>query len=174
MKIIFTFYRTSTYLVFTALISCLISCSSVKPYQLVKTSSEKIILGTINKTVLKENTNWFEPNYNAYLPDSNSILELKKQVNTMQVFVVAGSWCSDTQRELPKFYKIADAIGLKKEQMEVILLDENKNLSWFNVKVFQIYSVPTFIFMKNGKELGRIVEMATQPFEKEWLTFYSE
>lgn len=172
MKIFFCSLRHSTSFIFLAFILTLSSCTTNKPYKLVKTPSEKIILGSVNKTVLSENTNWFEPNFNNYQPDSSTTAELKKHVSSMQVFVVAGSWCSDTQRELPKFLKIADRIGLKKDQIEIILLDENKNLNWFNVKVFYVFSVPTFIFMKDGKEQGRIVEMATQPFEKEWLSFY--
>jgi hypothetical protein len=41
-----------------------------------------------------------------------------------------------------------------------------------NESVFKISAVPTFIFMREGKEIGRIIEMTTQPFEKEWLSLY--
>lgn len=151
------------------------ACSTSKSYWIQKNKYDQILLGSVHKSILiKHNTtkNWFEPSYSNYQIDTNIIKELKSFVKPMQVLVFAGSWCSDTQRELPKFCKIADAIGLNQNQIEIHLLNEEKKGFYINESVFHVKAVPTFIFMENGKEIGRIIEMSTQLFEKEWLDIY--
>lgn len=150
------------------------ACKSPQSFHVKGTSSDQIIIGSVQKSVLQThpNTNWFEPNYKAYKPDSSTLVALKEYAPQTQVLVFAGTWCSDTQRELPQFYKVADGIGLNPNQIELQLLDENKKGFYFNESVFKIGAVPTFIFMREGKEIGRIIEMSTQAFEKEWLSIY--
>jgi thiol-disulfide isomerase/thioredoxin len=152
----------------------LTGCKSPQSFHLKGSGSSQIIIGSANKLTLQthQNTNWFEPNYLAYKPDSSTLVALKKHLPQTQVLIFAGTWCSDTQRELPQFYKVADALGLNPNQIELQFLDENKKGFYLNESVFKVSAVPTFIFMREGKEIGRIIEMTTQPFEKEWLGLY--
>jgi len=151
------------------------ACSTHHPYWVQKNKTDQILLGSVQKSILLKHRitqHWFEPSYNSYVMDTATIRELKQYVEPMQVLVFAGSWCSDTQRELPKFYRIADAIGLPEPKIHVHMLNEEKKGFYVNEAVFEVKSVPTCIFLKNGKEVGRIIEMSTQAFEKEWLSFY--
>ena len=74
------------------------------------------------------------------------------------MLIIAGSWCVDTQRELPRFFKIMNSMGVPNNQIEMIMVDENKKTAAFNISVIQVSNIPTFIFFKDGKELGRIIE----------------
>jgi hypothetical protein len=49
------------------------------------------------------------------------------------------------------------------------MLDEQKKSAYIHVKVWQITAVPTFIVLRNGREIGRIVETPTPTLEKQLL-----
>ncbi|MDP3927853.1 MAG: thioredoxin family protein [Bacteroidota bacterium] len=153
----------------------LTACTAPKPYSVIKSQGDQILIGSVQKSLLQTHASslWFEPNYQQYKPNSVIIDSLKWHANNLQVLVFAGSWCSDTQRELPRFFKVADAIGLNPNQIDIHMLNENKKGFYINESIFKIQSVPTFIFFKNGKEIGRIVESTTLPFEQEWLNLLS-
>ncbi|MFZ4796343.1 MAG: thioredoxin family protein [Bacteroidia bacterium] len=101
---------------------------------------------------------WFDDEYKNYVPNQLVINSIKPLKNEIKVLVVAGSWCGDTQRELPRFFKIINSIGVPNNQIEMIMVDENKKTAAFNISVIQVTNIPTFIFFKDGKELGRIIE----------------
>jgi hypothetical protein len=101
---------------------------------------------------------WFDEEYKNYVPNQVIINQLKPLKNKLNVLIIAGAWCSDTQRELPRFFKIINEIGVPNNHIEMIMVDENKKTVAFNISVLQVTNIPTFIFFKDGKELGRIIE----------------
>lgn len=101
---------------------------------------------------------WFDEEYKNYAANQVVINSIKPLKNEIKVLIIAGSWCSDTQRELPRFFKIANEIGIPHNSIEMIMVDENKKSTAFNISVLQVTNIPTFIFFKDGKELGRIIE----------------
>ncbi len=126
-----------------------------------KNSNSKMMLnGITTQAILTGNKNfsWFDEEYNNYVPNQLIINSLKPIKNEIKVLVIAGSWCGDTQRELPRFFKIMNSIGVPNNQIEMIMVDENKKTAAFNISVIQVSNIPTFIFFKDGKELGRIIE----------------
>jgi len=80
----------------------------------------------------------------------------------MQVIVYLGTWCSDSQDWVPKFIHIWKTYGLDLEDLSLIAVhndDDKYKQSPERTEVkYNIESVPTFIFLKDGKEIGRIVE----------------
>jgi thiol-disulfide isomerase/thioredoxin len=126
-----------------------------------KNSNSKMILnGITTQNILTGNKNfrWFDEEYKNYVPNQEIINSLKPLKNEIKVLVIAGSWCGDTQRELPRFFKIMNYVGVPNNQIEMIMVDENKKTAAFNISVIQVSNIPTFIFFKDGKELGRIIE----------------
>jgi thiol-disulfide isomerase/thioredoxin len=119
-----------------------------------------ILNGTTTQAILTGNKNfsWFDEDYKNYVPNQEIINSLKPLKNEIKVLVIAGSWCGDTQRELPRFFKIMNSIGISNNQIEMFMVDENKKTPAFNISVIQITNIPAFIFFKDGKELGRIIE----------------
>ena len=72
-----------------------------------------------------------------------------------------GTWCSDSQREIPNFYKLLDEANFDYKNLELVTVDKKKKAKGLE-KGFDIIRVPTFIFYKNGKEIGRFVEHALE------------
>lgn len=101
----------------------------------------------------------YEPLYSAYLPDSATMIQLKKLVKNERIKVVLGTWCGDSKVYVPNFFKVLDLIQFKEKNMEIIAVDGHKKAENGVIDGLDIQSVPTFIvYDKKGKELGRIVE----------------
>ncbi len=113
---------------------------------------------------------WYTPTYESYKPDATAIANLKKAIPAdATILVFGGMWCSDTQGLLPKFYKTIDAAGIPRKNVQLYLVDEQKNSPDKLEKQYAVVSVPTFILMQNGQEKGRIVETVQQSMEADLL-----
>jgi len=159
---------------FLSLVLIISACQTNKQYQVIKTKNETIMNGRISRAELEASKEipWLKTNYNEakpYLPHLNI---LKPIASEIKVIIVAGNWCSDTQRELPRFLKIADEIGMKATQYDMYFVDRSKKCSAINTDVLQITNVPTFIFFKDGKEFGRIIENTKNSFEEDLINLY--
>jgi len=128
------------------------------------------LLGSIQRSDLEKDVygEWFDENYDLHLLDNSLIPELKNAFDDVQVTVFMGTWCSDSQREVPAFFKILDAID-EQISVRVIAVDEDKMAPDGSATDSGIEYVPTFIFFKNGKEINRIVEFPIFSLEKDML-----
>lgn len=131
---------------------------------------QKVIKGFLSKEALATDTafKWFSTNQQGYTPYSATLQTLKAQKDSVQFLVFAGTWCHDTQFILPKFFALADAAGVRSNQISTVGVDVAKRSQHNLTEVFRIENVPTIIIMKNGKEAGRVVEYGkTGMFDKE-------
>ncbi|MEM9548467.1 MAG: hypothetical protein AAGA77_20955 [Bacteroidota bacterium] len=96
-------------------------------------------------------------NYKTYLSETEG-----KLFAGCSVRIFLGTWCGDTKFLVPKFIETWKAMGLKEDKLELIALhhegDNYKQGPNDETLGLNIHKVPTFIFEKNGKEMGRIVE----------------
>jgi thiol-disulfide isomerase/thioredoxin len=95
---------------------------------------------------------------------------LQKVQDGAEVFVFLGTWCSDSKRDVPRFLRIADEIGMNEGRYTLYSLDRKKESPEGLEKNYQIERVPTFIFLRNGKEIGRIVELPKTTLEGDMLS----
>lgn len=112
---------------------------------------------------------YFKSQYEAYSPKAKTIQKIKAKINNYDIKIVFASWCSDSQLQLPRFYKILDLAEFKKSQLETIGVDRNKNPHIVDIADLNIELVPTFIIYKNSEEIGRIVETPTKTLESDLL-----
>jgi thiol-disulfide isomerase/thioredoxin len=120
----------------------------------------KVLKGFITRQELVSDTSfaWFAKNTNGYMPDASALTALKGAKDSIYVLAFGGTWCHDTQFILPKFYTLADAAGLAPDHITLIGVDHNKKTVQHLSETFNITNVPTLIVLKNGQELGRVVE----------------
>jgi thiol-disulfide isomerase/thioredoxin len=109
---------------------------------------------------------WFNENLSNYELDTTSIAKLKPLLGNVKIVAFMGTWCKDSKRETPRFYKILDALNFDYDNLELITVTRLKNTSEQYNAELQITHVPTFIFYKDGKELNRIVEFPVESIEK--------
>lgn len=80
-----------------------------------------------------------------------------------------GTWCGDSKRETPMFYKLLDEVGFKEKNLTLITVDRSKSKPEELVSGFNVVRVPTFIFYRGGQEIGRYVERPRESLEKDIL-----
>jgi len=87
-----------------------------------------------------------------------------------EVLVFLGTWCSDSRRDVPRFLHIADAAGIESGRYLLYGLDRKMASPEGMEKGYRIERVPTFIFLRAGKEIGRIVESPRTTLEGDILS----
>ncbi len=161
-------------------LSIIFACSSsyLATYKSSLDQHEKIshdLVGQIDKSYLLQEPylTWYEKNYSSYSPNQNSIDELRKALNEHQIKGFIGTWCHDSQRETPRLFKILEKTNYDLNNLNLIALDQSKKTPELLEKGFDIQRTPTFIFYKNGIEIGRIVEHPRESLEKDMLKIIS-
>lgn len=122
--------------------------------------NRKVLRGLISRADIENDTafSWFKKNYNLGKPDANAVAAFKQHAKDFQMLVFAGTWCPDTQNLLPEFYRLTDAAGYADSNITIIGVDDAKTTLNHMEKTFHLVDVPTFIVMKNGKEVSRVIE----------------
>ena len=134
---------------------------------------EKMLLGLVTHEDFKSETlfPWMYENFELYKPDPNTVLALKEVLEGVTIKTFMGTWCEDSQREIPHLYKILNTIDFEYNSMQLVAVSHEKDTPEGYEKDLDIAYVPTIIFYKNGKELGRFVEYAQgESLEKDMLT----
>ncbi len=49
---------------------------------------------------------WWNEEYDMYEVDVETAEEIKDNLEDVEIKLVMGTWCSDSRREVPRFYKI--------------------------------------------------------------------
>lgn len=149
-------------------------CNAQAGYEISREAGNpgvKILKGTLTKDLLQNDTSfqWYGPNKKAYNLDSGIVRSFAKaKAAKMQVIIFGGTWCEDTQSILPKFFKIQEASGLPDENITLFGVNRAKVSLGHIAEALGVVNVPTFIVLKDGKELGRVVEYGkTGKWDKE-------
>ncbi|MBX9853364.1 MAG: thioredoxin family protein [Cytophagaceae bacterium] len=137
------------------LCSCSLSTSDSEKDELVGRTDEKEIY----------KLSWFSEKYKSYSPDSLQVENLKSKLPGYTMLVFGGAWCGDTHHYLPRFYKIMDNAGMSHDNIDLCLLNADKKSPEKLEKEYKIKTVPVFIILKDGKEVGRFTEKIDQPVE---------
>ena len=130
-----------------------------------------MLIGECNREAFKDTSFnwWWMSEYNFYDVDSASLKEVKNDLKNINIKIVMGTWGSDSRREVPRFFKILDKVNYPSDKVEIICVDEDKKTSGDELNNLQIELIPTFIFYKDGNELGRIVESPHDTLEKDMI-----
>ena len=118
----------------------------------------------------KQYKGWFEHHYKNYKPEKEIVKKIKKNLRGVSVMCFMGTWCGDSKRETPRFYKIMEQAGFDFEKNFKLIAVNRLKKTPDNLQAnHNIIRVPTFIFYKRGEELGRYVEYPRESMEKDIL-----
>ena len=136
-------------------------------------ASNNILIGYVNREGLKNEPfhEWFTPEYRSYTVNDSLLSRINKDDfrKNVKITLVFGTWCSDSRREVPRFYKILDHLEYDTKKMTVIAVNTNKTANGTPVDELNIDHIPTFIFYKKGEEIGRIIESPEKSLEEDIL-----
>ena len=142
----------------------------------LKEITDGILIGKTKKSDLEQVpfNEWFENGYNDYQPNIEIINQIKELPLDYTITIFMGTWCEDSQIQVPKFYKILNEINLPEKKINLITMKRDKTTPEQLEKDLNITNVPTFIFYENGKEVNRIVESPVENLELDILTILSK
>ena len=130
----------------------------------------EILLGDININQLKEFTKDWLNNYN---PNSNTLAKIKPLIKNKDIVLIMGTWCEDSEREIPGFINILESISYDTAKIRIIAVDEDKITPNFIEKDYELINIPTIIFYDNKNEINRIVEFPIKSIEEDMLDILS-
>ena len=117
-------------------------------------------LGDISQAQLLE-LQRYSSNYDTYEVSSG----IDGLPADLKVKILFGTWCHDSEREVPRMLKLLAASHVKEENISLIALDIRKEEPEGRAKALDVRFTPTFVFFSDGIELGRIVERPTESLQ---------
>ena len=144
------------------------NCYAQKNSKATKNNSGDLVGVADRKSFNQEPyTKWFVENYESCTVDKITVSKLKKSLKDVKIKAFMGTWCGDSKREIPHLYKLLEATKFNLKNLEIITVNRAKITPDSLQKGFDISKVPTFIFYKEEKEIGRYVEYARESLEKD-------
>lgn len=148
---------------------------SEKLNQTVPYEESVMLLGKADRTGLEMEAfkEWFNPGYTEYKPNPEILEKLKPLLKDIEITLFMGTWCEDSHRDVPHFYKILDEVKFDYSRLNVYATSEEKTTPEGYENGKNIIQVPTIIFYKDGKEINRIVEYSIYTIEQDMLDILS-
>lgn len=166
-------YRAFSLLVFVIILT---SCSGSK-YSIENDENGKaMIVGHLTWEEWQEEAEWDSYSAPSYMPNLKRANEISDMAtdNGVDFLIFAGSWCEDTERELPKIYKLITGAGIFPDKILLYGVDRQKDESSGTAKEYKIEKVPTLVLEVEGEEIGRIVENPKLSWEEDILNILRE
>ncbi len=105
----------------------------------------------------------------AYAPDTAQVAALAGVQQPIEIVCVMGTWCGDSQREVPRLWRVLEAAANPRLRLTMLAVGRKDDLAAQDMAEeigcprdlrsrWDVTLVPTFIFLDGERELGRIVE----------------
>ena len=134
----------------------------------------EILVGQISSAQMTQyNAAWFDKEYDLYKVNAERLAQIKPFLKDKRVVLLMGTWCEDSQREVPGMMKILNAAGYNTAEMEIIAVDEDKKTVEGLEKKYALTYIPALIFFDGEKEVNRIVEFPINTLEQDMLDILS-
>ncbi|MCK5078922.1 MAG: thioredoxin family protein [Bacteroidales bacterium] len=131
---------------------------------------QEILIGYCNRAALQEGEfgEYYLQEYENYDADKQFIEKIYNVEGSVDIVLVLGTWCQDSQEQVPRFYRIMDDAKVPDDVIAVICVDGNKTGGELSIEHLGIELVPTFIVYRGGEEIGRIIETPEASLEEDF------
>ena len=135
-------------------------CQNINRIITDEKTGKEILIGSCNKQGLMQlpYSDWFNKEYEAYVPDRLVLSQLKPFAGSWAVLVIMGTWCHDSHQQVPRFIKTIESAGFLPGNLKILSVDTQKKCDEADIPSMNIERVPTFIIYNGDKEIGRIIE----------------
>jgi thiol-disulfide isomerase/thioredoxin len=116
------------------------------------------LLGHVTRDEVRAYRPWQPLFVEPYQPDPGALAAIKANASDVTVLLIVATWCPDSKREVPRFFAIMDGAGIRESQLTMVGVDRTKKDAEGLTDKWGITRVPTFVFLRNGQEVGRVVE----------------
>ena len=127
---------------------------------LKKTNDTTYILGKVNWEYWINNSHWDDYKAENYIPDSAKSEYLKEKIKSGNISFIlfSATWCGDSKEQAPKIMKLLKLINYDINKLEIYGVDRSKKEPTHTAEMMMIDHVPTLIILRDGIEIGRIIE----------------
>lgn len=119
-------------------------------------TTSELITGSTTTEQLFKSVDKFSSNYQAFQPTLDDKKRVKDWPRNLHIDVYFGTWCHDSEREVPRLLKLA-ALS-PQTNINMVALDYNKQDPKGRAEQQGVKYTPTIIVYLHNKEIGRIVE----------------
>lgn len=99
----------------------------------------------------------FNQEYLEYAPSKDELALIKK-LTGKEVLVLFGTWCHDSQREVPRLLKLLDTAKVELAQLRLVAVGYDKRDPDGIAQQHDLRFTPTIIVLEGGTELSRMIE----------------
>jgi thiol-disulfide isomerase/thioredoxin len=121
----------------------------------------------VTRAALEDYESWKTLRAQDYTPDPAVVKTIGQRGRDVQVLAIVATWCPDSKREVPRFFKIYDQAGLGTGRVTMVGVDRSKKDAEGLTAKYEILRVPTFVFFRGDKEIGRVTERAVTTLEQD-------
>lgn len=132
------------------------------------------LVGHVTRADLEGYVTWKALRAQDYVPDASAIKMIAERGAQVTVVAIVATWCPDSKREVPRFLKIADLARFPLERVTMVAVDRTKKDAEGLTEQHAITRVPTFVFFRDGREIGRVTEKAVTTLENDIATILSK
>ena len=130
---------------------------------------ERMLVGKITQGSLFRDYPVFWNNYRDYTPRKDAVEQIAGIRGSVDILIFFGTWSKDSVSEVPKILRALDAADNKNLKLALYGVDRGKQEGLGMSEKFSIQRVPTTIVLRDGVELGRIVEYPEKSNEEDLL-----
>jgi thiol-disulfide isomerase/thioredoxin len=136
--------------------------------------AETELVGPVTREQIEStHPEWMQSEVSAS-PDREAARGLAAVAPGAEVTIFLGTWCGDSEREVPRLWRALDEAGGDVPfQIRYVGVDRQKKEPSAPIANYEIEFVPTFIVFREGREVGRIVEEAPHGVERDLLDLLS-
>src|SRR5262245_42073369 len=91
------------------------------------TDTDTILEGRLSQKEVASRYSWFEDGKREYLLDESTVKALLPYSRQLRFIVVMGTWCADSRKHVPPFYRLMEALHIPEKRVELIGVDRKKN-----------------------------------------------
>jgi rhodanese-related sulfurtransferase len=142
---------------------------SQQSFQRTSEDGMDMLVGKITTGDLYREFPVFKEKAEGYSPKTEIIEKIRKGSQQTGVVLFLGTWCKDSISEAPKFLKIYDLAANPNFSLEIYAVNRKKKEGLGMAERFKLERVPTMIFLRDGKEMSRIVEYPKKSMEEDFL-----
>ncbi|MFH1143893.1 MAG: thioredoxin family protein [Candidatus Eisenbacteria bacterium] len=132
------------------------------------------LVGTLSRSELEARQPVYARHAHSYHPDPGMVTILAANRHPVEILAFFGSWCRTCKNLLPALIATLDAADNPAFHLVLIGLDENMQEPAELIATHGLSATPSFIFLTDGYELGRIEDQPRKTIEADFVEILLE
>ncbi len=143
---------------------------------------DPMLVGRVQAVDLRQEpfAEWFDSGYSDYASQANAVARLAEAVadDALSIEIFFGTWCQDSQREVPRVLRILDDAQVPESRVSLYALSDNpgvfKTTPGGREHELLVHRTATIVILRDGVEVGRLVEKPDATLEDDLIAILAD